>query len=96
MLRTGGGRVAVVVLALDTGKGILAVALAREVLDSTTGEVAAGLLTLVGHNWPVFLKFRGGRGVLTGRGGLSVMAPIAAGIAALSFLPITLGLEGGW
>ncbi len=90
VLRTGGGKMAVVVLALDTGKGILAVALAREVLGSPTGEAAAGLLVLVGHNWPVFLQFRGGRGVLTGLGGLAVMAPIAAAVAAFSFLPIAL------
>ncbi len=90
VLRTGGGKAAVLVLALDLGKGILVVALAREAIGSTSGEVAAGLLALVGHNWPIFLQFRGGRGVLTGLGGLSVMAPIAAGIAAFSFLPVTL------
>ena len=90
VLRTGGGRVAALVLALDMGKGILVVVLAREAMDSTAGEVAAGLLALIGHNWPIFLKFRGGRGVLIGLGGLSVMAPIAAGIAAFSFIPITL------
>ena len=90
VLRTGGGKVAALVLALDLGKGILVVVLARQAMDSTGGEVAAGLLALVGHNWPIFLQFRGGRGVLIGLGGLSVMAPIAAGIAALSFIPITL------
>ncbi len=90
VLRTGGGKIAAVVLALDTGKGALAVALAHEALGSAGAEVAAGLLVLVGHNWPVFLRFRGGRGVLTGLGGLAVMAPIAAGIAAFSFVPIAL------
>jgi len=90
VLRTGGRRVAVLVLALDTGKGILVVALARVVLDSTTGEVAAGLLALIGHNWPIFLKFQGGRGVLIGFGAMLVMAPIAAGIAAFSFIPVAL------
>ena len=90
VLRTGGGKVAVLVLALDLGKGILVVVLAREATGSTAGEVAAGMLALVGHNWPIFLQFRGGRGVLIGLGGLSVMAPIAAGIAAFSFIPITL------
>ena len=90
VLRTGGGRVAALVLTLDLGKGILVVVLAQESMDSTAGEVAAGLLALIGHNWPVFLNFRGGRGVLIGLGGLSVMAPIAAGIAAFSFIPITL------
>ena len=90
VLRTGGGKVAAVVFLLDLGKGILAVFLARQVIDATAGEVAAGLAVLAGHNWPVFLGFRGGRGSVTGLGGLAVMAPIAAAIGALSFIPITL------
>ena len=89
VLRTGGGRVAVLILTLDIAKGILAVVLGRTVIGSTEGEVAAGLLALVGHNWPVFLQFRGGRGILTGLGGLSVMAPPVAAIAAVAFLFIT-------
>ena len=90
VLRTGGGKVAGLVLALDLGKGILAVLLARQVIGTTVGEVAAGLAVLSGHNWPVFLQFRGGRGVVTGLGGLSVMAPIAAGITVFVFIPVTL------
>lgn len=90
VLRTAGGRIAALVLALDLGKGILAVVLAREVIGAAPAEVAAGLLVLVGHNWPIFLQFRGGRGMATGLGGLSVMAPIAAGLGALVFIPVTL------
>ena len=90
VLRTAGGRVATAVLLLDLSKGVLVVLLAREILGATSGEVAAGLLALVGHNWPVFLKFHGGRGIATGLGVLSVMAPIAAVIGAVVFIPITL------
>lgn len=90
VLRTAGGRIAALVLVLDLGKGILAVVLAREVIKETPAEVAAGLLVLVGHNWPIFLQFRGGRGIATGLGGLSVMAPIAAGLGAFAFIPVTL------
>ena len=90
VLRTAGGRVAAVILALDVAKGTLAVMLARTVIGTTTGEAAAGLLVLVGHNWPVFLQFRGGRGILTGLGGISVMAPLTAVVAAFGFLYITL------
>ncbi len=63
--------------------------LGRTIIGNTEGEVAAGLLALVGHNWPVFLQFRGGRGVLTGLGGLSVMAPLVVAIGAVAFLFIT-------
>ena len=89
VLRTGGGRVAMVVLTLDIAKGILVVVLGRTVIGSTEGEVAAGLFALLGHNWPVFLQFRGGRGILTGLGGLSVMAPPVAAIGTLAFLFVT-------
>ncbi len=89
VLRTGGGPVAVAVLTLDIAKGTLAVVMGRTIIGSTEGEVAAGLLALVGHNWPVFLQFRGGRGVLTGLGGLSVMAPLVVAIGAVAFLFIT-------
>ena len=61
VLRTGGGKAAGAVLVLDIGKGVLAVLLAREVIGSTTAEVAASLIALVGHNWSVFLRFQGGR-----------------------------------
>ena len=90
VLRTGGGRVAAVVLVLDLSKGVLVVLLSRELIGTTGAEVACGLLALVGHNWPVFLNFRGGRGIATGLGGLSVMAPIPAAIAAIAFIPVTL------
>lgn len=90
VLRTGGGKFAAVVLLLDFGKGVLAVALARQIIDTTAGEVAAGLAVLTGHNWPVFLGFRGGRGIATGLGSLAMMAPIAAAVGISSFLPITL------
>ena len=90
VLRTGGSRMAVVVLALDVGKGVMAVLLAREILGSTGGEVAAGLLALAGHNWPVFLNFKGGRGIATGMGVLAIIAPIAAIIGMLMFIPVTV------
>ncbi len=90
VLRTGGGKVAGAVLALDLSKGIVAVLLARLVIGGTGAEIASGLLALAGHNWSVFLGFQGGRGVATGLGGLSVMAPIPAAIAAITFIPVTL------
>ena len=90
VLRTAGGKLAALVLALDMGKGVLAVMLAQVVIGTTEAKVAAGLLVLIGHNWPVFLKFRGGRGIATGGGVLSIIAPISAGVAAIAFLSTTL------
>ena len=89
VLRTGGGKIAAITMALDVAKAVLAVLLARAVIGSTEADVAAGLLVLVGHNWPVFLQFRGGRGILTGLGGILMMAPVPAAIATVTFLIIT-------
>ena len=90
VLRTAGGPLALLALGLDLSKGLLAVLLARIVVDTVTAEVAAALLALAGHNWSLFLGFRGGRGIATGLGGLLLMAPIAGGIALASFAPVTL------
>ena len=89
VLRTGGSKLALVTLVLDTAKGALAVMLARVLIDSATAEAAAGLMALVGHNWPLFLQFKGGRGILTGLGGMSVMIPPAAAVATAAFLMTT-------
>ena len=76
VLRTAGGRMAMVVFILDLTKGILAVLLARAIAGSPVAEVVAALLALVGHNWSIFLGFKGGRGILTGLGSLVVMSPL--------------------
>ncbi len=92
VLRTGGGKAAAAVLALDIGKGVLAVMLAREATGGASiAEVGAALAALVGHNWPVFLGFRGGRGILTALGGLSMMTPVPAAVATATFLVTAFG-----
>ena len=91
VLRTGGGKMAAAVLALDIGKGVLAVMMAREATGASGAEVAAALAALVGHNWPVFLGFRGGRGILTALGGLSMMAPVPAVVATAVWLATAFG-----
>ncbi|MCI0900183.1 MAG: glycerol-3-phosphate 1-O-acyltransferase PlsY [Chloroflexi bacterium] len=89
VLRTGGVKAAVVVLTLDIAKGVIAVVIARAVIGTTAAEVAAALIVLAGHNWPVFLQFKGGRGILTALGGLALMVPVAAIVATATFLTIT-------
>ena len=87
-LRTAGYKLAGLVLFLDLLKGIAAVLLARALIGDPTAEVAAGLMGLVGHNWPVFLGFRGGRGIAPGLGGLAVMSPLSAVCGVIVFLPV--------
>lgn len=67
--RTVGTPAAVVVLLLDTAKSVLAVLLARLFSDAPGVEVAAALAAIAGHNWPVFIGFKGGRGIAPGVGG---------------------------
>ena len=91
VLRTGGGKAAAVVFALDVAKGLVVVIVARQSAGTHVAEVSAALVALVGHNWPVFLGFRGGRGILTALGGLSMMTPVPAGVATATFLVTALG-----
>ena len=91
VLRTVGVPAAVLVLALDMGKGALAVVLARVLADSHGVEVAAALAALAGHNWPAFLGFKGGRGVASGLGALVILSPLSGLVAAAVGLPVAAG-----
>lgn len=90
VLRTAGAKAAVIVVILDILKGAVAVIAARLIIDghylivgnvalgSLAAQILAGLAAIVGHIWPVFVKFKGGRGVATFFGGLVVLCPAAA------------------
>jgi len=86
--RTVGTPVAVVVLALDMGKAVLAVVVARIFFDSPGVEAAAALAVVFGHNWPVFIGFKGGKGTASGWGGLIALSPIAGLVATVVGLPL--------
>ena len=66
--RNVGPKAGVLVGAIDVIKGGLAVVLVRIVADSTPVEMIAGVAVLAGHNWPVHLGLRGGRGAATAIG----------------------------
>jgi glycerol-3-phosphate acyltransferase PlsY len=72
--RTLGMGAGVIVLLGDFGKGMLAIWVAQRIDPIPLATAVAGFLTVVGHNRSIFLKGRGGRGVVTGLGGLSVAA----------------------
>lgn len=90
VLRSAGGRLAALVLLLDASKGLLIILLARALSDSAVTEALAGIAVVVGHNWSMFLSFKGGRGIATGAGCLLIMSPIALAIGLAVFLLITL------
>ncbi len=87
VLRTLGVPAAAAVLLLDMAKAILSVAIARYFFDSSGVEAASAVAVLVGHNWPVFVGFRGGRGTAAGLGGLFILSPIAGLIAVIFGVP---------
>lgn len=65
------------VMAADIGKGVVAVLLARALVDDPWPAVAAGA-AMAGHVFPVWLRFRGGKGVAVGAGAVIALMPLAA------------------
>jgi len=80
VLRTGSKKAALATLLLDGGKGAVAVLVARYVYGDTAAQVA-GLGVFLGHIFPVYLGFRGGKGVATFLGILLALNPYT-GLAA--------------
>jgi len=90
VLRIAGKKAAATVVLLDVAKGALAVVFAGLIVGQSflvVGNFGVGLLAaqclaalaaMAGHNWSVFLKFRGGRGVATFFGGLVALCPVVA------------------
>lgn len=79
-------------LALDAGKGLGAVVLAERMTtpaqDHSAWVAAAGVAAILGHCFPVWLKFRGGKGVATGLGVFGLLAPMAIVAALVIFAAV--------
>lgn len=91
-LRVLGVGPAIAVLLLDAVKGIVAVLLGFYLVGEGLGPAVAGLAAIVGHNWPVFLRFKGGKGVATTIGVLATLVfwtALIAGIVAIISIVIT-------
>jgi len=83
--RMAGTRRGVAVLLLDVAKGTAAVWLAEVAGVGAAARTAAGVAAVVGHVYPVWLRFHGGKGVAVACGVFSMLAPAAAAVAAVVF-----------
>jgi glycerol-3-phosphate acyltransferase PlsY len=97
ILATASRWVSLAVIIFDLGKGILPVYIAHLLGLPLYQQVIIGLATIIGHNWPVFLRFSGGRGLLTTVGVLLILAPwlalimVAFAFAWTPFKQLSLG-----
>jgi glycerol-3-phosphate acyltransferase PlsY len=99
--REAGPLYGILALLADAGKGVLTIYIARWLGLEVLWICVAGFAAVAGHNWPVFLRFRGGKGASTVMGVLLAFMPlqfvIGLGIAILVVIPtsnIRLGIIG--
>ena len=85
VLRTGSKSAALATVLLDSGKGLVAVLIAKAYVGNDAAQVAA-LSAFLGHLYPIWLGFRGGKGVATLLGTLVALSPVVGLIALCSWL----------
>ncbi len=88
VLRAGGARIALASGLLDCAKGIVPVLIAQGVSDNDWTAAGAATGGLLGHMFPVFTGFRGGRGVATGAGAAGALLPWTAIVGLGVFAPV--------
>lgn len=92
MLRTYGKKMGVITLLLDVFKGIAAILVCRAFSAGTTVEYIAGLCVVLGHNFPLYFGFKGGKGVATSLGVVLMLdwrIGLIAAVIAISIMAIT-------
>ena len=85
VFRVSGPTAGVLVALLDMAKGVASVTLARHLTDQPGVPAAAGVAAIVGHVYPVWLRFKGGKGVATAAGVFAVLSPIAVALSLVIF-----------
>jgi len=88
--RVAGRKLGIFTLIGDAAKGFLPVYLAQRMGFDATFVGLAALAAFLGHLYPIFLKFSGGKGVATAFGALLALAPAAAAVLVLVFLGVAL------
>ncbi len=88
VLRFGGKKLAATVLIIDVIKGVLPVVIACLLGLDQTWMAATAFFAFLGHLYPVFFDFKGGKGVATALGGFLALSPLMAGAALLTWIVI--------
>ena len=86
LLRNTTKKIGVSAMALDMGKGIASVLVARQIEPGVAAPTLAGIAAVLGHIYPVWIGFKGGKGVATTCGVFAVLAPQATAIAGMFFI----------
>ncbi len=86
VLRTGRKDLALLTLILDAGKAAFIALLFKYLTHSEITGILAGVSAILGHNYPIFLKFKGGKGVASTLGLMLAMTPLVGLLTALTWL----------
>jgi glycerol-3-phosphate acyltransferase PlsY len=86
VLRASGVTPGVIAAALDIGKGLASVWMATRLSADASAVAAAGFAAIIGHIYPIWLRFRGGKGVATACGVFSLLTPLAVPPALAVFV----------
>jgi glycerol-3-phosphate acyltransferase PlsY len=84
--RSAGLAAAIIVILVDVAKGASSVFFAARFATGAADPVAAGIAAIIGHVYPVWLRFHGGKGVATACGVFWMLAPLATAISATVFV----------
>jgi glycerol-3-phosphate acyltransferase PlsY len=89
--RVAGPFAGILTLLLDAGKGYVAVAIAARLTEDSAGWLMfAGIFALIGHCYPVWLRFKGGKGVATAAGVFLALSPLALFSALTVFILVVV------
>lgn len=91
-LRVLGKGPGLLVFLLDIGKGVAAVFIGRALSENDWIPVLCGLAAIIGHNWPIWFRFKGGKGIATTVGVIATLAfvpALCAGAIAIATIALT-------
>ena len=93
VLRTGRKDLALLTLIFDIGKAGIIALLCAWLYDSQTAGFIAGTTAVIGHNYPIWLKFKGGKGVASTLGLMLTMTPFTGILTALTWLAMAVSFK---